>query len=97
MRKDAEDDQEYEANHGPGGALRARADVRRVVYVSCNPRGHNMRWDFSVKNGTLIDNAVVLCGPAADGAGAPFRPAYACAVDLFPDTPHCELVVAFVR
>ena len=60
-------------------ALRARADVRRVVFVSCNPHGHNMRWDFTVKNGSLLDNALVLCGPSDDGS-APFRPAYACAV-----------------
>jgi hypothetical protein len=77
-----------------------------VLFVSCNPQGHNMRLDYTVRGGSLIDNAVVLCGPAAPAASPapaalapppPFRPAYACAVDLFPDTPHCELVVAFVR
>ena len=62
-----------------------------------------MRWDYTVKRGSFIDNAVVLCGPGSGSSGsgddddAPFRPAYACGVDLFPDTPHCELVVAFVR
>jgi len=29
--------------------------------------------------------------------GTPFRPTKAVIVDLFPHTPHCELVVAFKR
>lgn len=29
--------------------------------------------------------------------GRPFRPTYACPVDMFPHTPHCELVVVFER
>lgn len=82
-------------------ALRKQPAVERVVFVSCNPHGHQMRFDYTVKGGSLIDNAVVLCGPphgTKDSAiGAPFRPAFAQAVDLFPDTPHCELVVVFDR
>ena len=62
----------------------------------------NILWFVLWQGGSLIDNAIVLCGPptAGDGDGdssVPFRPAYACAVDLFPDTPHCELVVGFIR
>ena len=79
-------------------ALRKQPAIERVLFVSCNPHGHQMRFDYTVKGGSLIDNAIVLCGPETDvDSGAPFRPAYAQAVDLFPDTPHCELVVAFVR
>ena len=40
-------------------ALRAQPRVRRVLFVSCNPHGHNMRFDYTVKGGSLIDNAVV--------------------------------------
>ena len=79
-------------------ALRAQPCISRVLFVSCNPHGHNLRFDFTVAGGSLIDNAAVLCGPErTPDSGRPFRPAAACAVDLFPDTPHCELCVAFVR
>ena len=37
--------------------------VRRVVYVSCNPEDKFKRKDFVVKGGALWDNARVLCGP----------------------------------
>ena len=31
------------------------------------------------------------------GGGRPFRPVFARPVDMFPQTPHCELVVVFER
>jgi tRNA (uracil-5-)-methyltransferase len=82
------------------------------------------RFDFRVKNGSFLDNLLLLCAPpkpkptpvaaaaaaaaAAGGADAdageaseagavPFRPVHACPVDMFPHTPHCELVVALER
>eukprot|EP01043_Picozoa_sp_COSAG02_P075091 COSAG02_NODE_15323_length_1182_cov_0.879963_2_plen_197_part_00 len=30
-------------------ALRAQPSIRRVLFVSCNPHGHNMRFDYTVK------------------------------------------------
>jgi len=32
-----------------------------------------------------------------DEVGGPFRPVYARVVDLFPHTPHAELVMVFER
>ena len=34
---------------------------------------------------------------SAGVCGRPFRPTYACPVDMFPHTPHCELMVVFER
>jgi len=76
-------------------ALRAAEGVGAVVYVSCNPHGHNLRHDYVVKGGSLSANLRVLCGPR--GRGAPFRVSRVVPVDLFPHTPHCELVVLCVR
>ena len=30
-------------------AIRAQSSIRRVLFVSCNPHGHNMRYDYTVK------------------------------------------------
>ena len=32
-----------------------------------------------------------------EATGRPFAPVWACAVDIFPHTPHCELVAVFER
>ena len=67
-------------------ALRACSLVRRIVYVSCNPKG------------SLIENGSALCGPQSKAfKGQPFRPVRAIPVDLFPHTAHCEMVMVFER
>ena len=67
-------------------ALRACSLVRRIVYVSCNPKG------------SLIENGSALCGPKSKAfKGQPFRPVRAIPVDLFPHTAHCEMVMVFER
>ena len=75
--------------------LRRCEQVRRVVYVSCNPEDKYKRRDFVVKGGALWDNARVLCGPGREGT--PFQLEFAQPVDLFPHTPHVELVCVFDR
>ncbi|KAG5186899.1 S-adenosyl-L-methionine-dependent methyltransferase [Tribonema minus] len=67
-------------------ALRSAAFVKRVVYVSCNPTK------------SLPRDALVLCSPASRKlSGEPFRPVKATPVDMFPHTPHCEMVMVFER
>lgn len=67
-------------------ALRGCPPVQRIVYVSCNPTN------------SLIQDAVTLCGPKTKSVtGEPFRPVHAIPVDLFPHTPHCEMVIVFER
>ncbi|CCI47583.1 unnamed protein product [Albugo candida] len=67
-------------------ALRACSPVRRIVYVSCNPTQ------------SLIQDSSMLCGPKTSAlVGEAFRPVRAAAVDMFPHTPHCEMVVVFER
>jgi tRNA (uracil-5-)-methyltransferase len=67
-------------------ALRLNSSIRRIVYVSCNPTG------------SLVRDAGLLCGPPTKKyTGAPFRPTSAQPVDMFPLTPHCELVITFDR
>ena len=81
-------------------SLRNCALVRRIVYVCCNPTGQFARWDFIVRNGSMVDNAALLCSPVDRQRGLhdpPFLPAFSCAVDLFPNTPHQEMVVVFDR
>ena len=68
-------------------ALRKETRLRRLVYVSCNP-------------GTMAADCAVLCTPQGldgNGAGTPFRPMRAMAVDLFPHTAHCEAVLLLER
>jgi len=41
---------------------------------------------------------VELCRATSNAyGGVPFFPTQALAVDLFPDTPHCELILVFER
>lgn len=66
--------------------LRGCSLVKRLVYVSCNP----------VKG--LVNDAYALCGPESKKTkGAPFEVVGAAPVDMFPHTPHCELVMVFER
>lgn len=67
-------------------ALRGCPPVERIVYVSCNPTG------------SLIQDAMILCGPKTKTlVGEAFEPVHAVPVDMFPHTPHCEMIVVFER
>ena len=65
-------------------ALREAAAIERIVYVSCN----HVAW---------VDQAMFLCSPSPKIAGQPFVPVRANGVDLFPHTPHVELICLFER
>ncbi|XP_008695814.1 tRNA (uracil-5-)-methyltransferase homolog A isoform X2 [Ursus maritimus] len=66
-------------------AVRRAENLRRLLYVSCNPRA-------------AMGNFVDLCrAPSNRVKGTPFRPVKAVAVDLFPQTPHCEMLLLFER
>ena len=70
-------------------SLRTCKALKRIVYVSCNPTG------------SLVEDLVKLCAPPEDNhkvlRGPPFHPVCSVSVDLFPHTPHCELVVLLER
>ena len=67
-------------------AIRGCSRIDRLVYVSCNP----------IKS--LVRDAAILCGPLTKSVpGKSFRPISATPVDLFPWTPHCEMVMIFDR
>ncbi|XP_077351889.1 tRNA (uracil-5-)-methyltransferase homolog B isoform X2 [Festucalex cinctus] len=69
-------------------ALRNQPAIRRLVYVSCKPDGEAMR------------NFRELCcepDPKRKLTGDAFSPRLAVPVDMFPQTEHCELVIAFER
>ena len=67
-------------------ALRATNKIKRIVYISCNPTK------------SLISDGNDLCRPESNKwKGKPFKPIIAKPVDLFPMTPHCELVIIFER
>ncbi|XP_069850473.1 tRNA (uracil-5-)-methyltransferase homolog A isoform X1 [Dipodomys merriami] len=66
-------------------AIRRSENLKRLLYVSCNPRA-------------AMGNFVDLCrAPSNRVKGTPFRPVKAVAVDLFPQTPHCEMLIQFDR
>ncbi|XP_052596210.1 tRNA (uracil-5-)-methyltransferase homolog A isoform X3 [Peromyscus californicus insignis] len=66
-------------------AIRRAENIKRLLYVSCNPRA-------------AMGNFVDLCrAPSNRVKGIPFRPVKAVAVDLFPQTPHCEMLILFER
>ncbi|KAF6716499.1 tRNA (uracil(54)-C(5))-methyltransferase-like protein B [Oryzias melastigma] len=69
-------------------ALRNQPSIRRLIYVSCKPDGEAMR------------NFRELCclpDPQKKLTGEAFSPTLAVPVDMFPHTPHCELVLLFER
>ncbi|XP_028459934.1 tRNA (uracil-5-)-methyltransferase homolog B isoform X3 [Perca flavescens] len=69
-------------------ALRNQSAIRRLVYVSCKPDGEAMR------------NFRELCcapDPQKKLTGEAFSPTLAVPVDMFPHTPHCEVVLLFER
>ncbi|NXG52845.1 TRM2A methyltransferase, partial [Psilopogon haemacephalus] len=66
-------------------AIRRAEHLKKLIYVSCNPRA-------------AMNNFVDLCrAPSNRVRGAAFRPVKALAVDLFPQTRHCELLIFFER
>ncbi|KFW12766.1 tRNA (uracil-5-)-methyltransferase A, partial [Eurypyga helias] len=66
-------------------AIRRAEHLKKLIYVSCNPRA-------------AMSNFVDLCrAPSNRVRGASFRPVKAMAVDLFPQTRHCELLLLFER
>ncbi|KAJ6656513.1 hypothetical protein lerEdw1_003638 [Lerista edwardsae] len=66
-------------------AIRKAEHLKKLIYVSCNPRA-------------AMNNFVDLCrAPSNRVKGSPFRPIKAMAVDLFPHTMHCELLLFFER
>lgn len=59
--------------------------VKKLVYISCNPA-------------SAMDNFVQLGRPQSKTLfGEPLIPVKAVAVDMFPYTKHCELVIFFKR
>jgi len=65
--------------------IRNSEGIQRLVYVSCSPK-------------SVFKNFLDLCRPCTRTLnGNPFTPKQAIAVDLFPHTPHMELVVLFER
>ncbi|KAM9330866.1 tRNA (uracil-5-)-methyltransferase homolog A [Gastrophryne carolinensis] len=66
-------------------SIRRAEHLKQLIYVSCNPKA-------------AFNNFVDLCrAPSNRVKGRPFRPVRAVAVDLFPQTPHCELLILFER
>ncbi|XP_050410106.1 tRNA (uracil-5-)-methyltransferase homolog A [Patella vulgata] len=66
-------------------SLRNCRRLKRLIYVACNPNAAK-------------DNFIDLVRSASKKLkGLPYRPIKAVPVDLFPMTPHCELVVLFER
>lgn len=65
--------------------LRRMTHLKRLVYLSCNPRA-------------ALQNFISLSmAESKTKQGAPFVPVKAVPVDMFPQTPHCELIVYFER
>ncbi|RDD46510.1 tRNA (uracil-5-)-methyltransferase-like protein A [Trichoplax sp. H2] len=66
-------------------ALRRSLFIKKLIYVSCNPA-------------MAVTNFVELCSPRTNRLrGQPFKIMKALAVDLFPYTEQCELVLQFER
>lgn len=93
-------------------ALRTHPRLRRLVYISCNPETlvanaielctpspqkiekgnkNNRAWRNMSSAGLARHRAKSM--PLSE----PFRPVKAMAVDLFPHTPHCEMVMLLER
>lgn len=91
-------------------ALRTHPRLKRLVYISCNPetlvanaielctpssekteKGGNRGWRNMSSAGLARHRLKSM--PMSE----PFQPVKAMAVDLFPHTPHCELVMLLER
>ncbi|KAG9300704.1 hypothetical protein G9A89_023502 [Geosiphon pyriformis] len=65
--------------------IRKCASLERLIYVSCNPEG-------------AMQNFLGLCYPTSNQyQGEPFRPTKVVPIDMFPHTPHYELILEFER
>lgn len=65
--------------------LRKITKVKKLIYVSCNPNAAFKNFiDFGRPTSKTMQ-------------GEPFLPVKAVAVDMFPYTEHCELVLYFER
>lgn len=65
--------------------LRNARGLNRLIYISCSPQ-------------SAVKNWVDLTRPCSKTMkGDPFIPKIAVAVDMFPHTPHTELVILFER
>lgn len=59
--------------------------LKRLVFLACNPKA-------------VLQNFMTLSmAESKTKQGAPFLPVKAIPVDMFPQTPHCELIVYFER
>lgn len=66
-------------------AIRGMPQVTRVIYVACEPKN-------------FFRNALGFCRPTSKAFRLePFQPIFAYGVDLFPHTPHVEMVVVLDR
>lgn len=66
-------------------AIRRAEHLKRLLYVACNAKA-------------AMNNFIDLCRAVSNRVrGAPFRPVRAMAVDLFPQTMHCETILLFER
>ncbi|XP_048743188.1 tRNA (uracil-5-)-methyltransferase homolog A-like [Ostrea edulis] len=66
-------------------ALRNSPFLKKIMFVSCNPRG-------------AMNNFIDLVRQSSKKMrGQPYKPVKAVPVDMFPQTKHCELVVLFQR
>ncbi|XP_076907156.1 zinc finger CCCH domain-containing protein 24-like [Bidens hawaiensis] len=93
-------------------ALRTYSGLKRLVYISCNPeslmantielctpstekneKGNNKNRGWRNMSGASLARQRAKSMPVSD----PFQPIKAMAVDLFPHTPHCELVMLLER
>ncbi|CAL1273294.1 unnamed protein product [Larinioides sclopetarius] len=65
--------------------IRATSKIKKLIYISCN-------------SNAAFPNFVDLCRtPSNNYRGCPFYPVQAMVVDMFPHTPHKELVMVFER
>jgi len=69
-------------HHTVTAALSRCTQLNRIVYVSCNPE-------------SLAEDVVRLTMPSE--IHEPFVPVKAVAVDMFPHTLHCEMVLLLER
>ncbi|KAI3822846.1 hypothetical protein L1987_10445 [Smallanthus sonchifolius] len=93
-------------------ALRTHSGLKRLVYISCNPeslmanaielctpstdkteKGNNKNRGWRNMSSAGLARQRAKSMPVSD----PFQPVKAMAVDLFPHTPHCELVMLLER